>query len=400
MTLDLTVFPDRFLWGASVAAHQVEGNNVLSDFWQAEHDGSWGLEDRSGDACDSYHRWEEDLDLVQELGLNSYRFSLEWARIMPTPEHPSRAELAHYRRIITACLARDITPVVTLHHFTNPVWLRHEGGWKSTRAVRHFARYVSEVLPILDGVAWVCTINEPNMLSLMTARHNQHQENSRKGHLPRPDPQVTQALIDAHHAAQDLLSDLPGVKTGWTVANQNVQDHGAGPARTAEISRIIDDTYLDVAKEDDFVGVQAYSRLRVGSEGIAWPNDQDRRTMIGWEFYPQALEDAIRHTATRVGDGTAILVTENGIATEDDDERIEYTEQALLGLQRALCDGIDVRGYLHWSLLDNFEWGSWRPKFGLVSVDRDTFQRTIKPSARWYADVVARAATPGLAPAR
>ncbi|MEV4287157.1 family 1 glycosylhydrolase [Nonomuraea bangladeshensis] len=384
MTNSLTPpFPQGFFWGASTSAHQVEGNNVGSDFWQAENDGSWGLPDRSGDACDSFHRWPEDLDIVRDLGLGAYRFSIEWARVVPAPGHPSLAMLRHYRRMIEGCAERGLTPVVTLHHFTSPTWLKAEGGWTSPQAVAHFAEYVRAVLPILDGVPWVCTINEPNMVAWMVARRA-HGISGRDLTFVPPDPEATAALTRAHTEARDLLASVRGVKSGWTVANQNVQDHGAGPERTAELSYLIDDQYLDVAKGDDFVGVQAYSRLRAGEQDIIAPGPADRRTMIGWEFYPRALEDAVRHTAARLGESTPLLVTENGIATSDDDERIEYTSQALKGLARAMADGADVRGYLHWSLLDNYEWGSWKPTFGLVSVDRTTFRRTVKPSARWF----------------
>ncbi|MEW9552571.1 glycoside hydrolase family 1 protein [Nonomuraea sp. NPDC050783] len=386
-TTQPAAFPDGFLWGASTAAHQVEGNNVASDFWQAENDGSWGLADRSGDACDSFHRWPEDLDIARDLGLNAYRFSIEWARVVPAPGHPSPAMLAHYRRMIEGCEERGLTPVVTLHHFTNPAWLTAEGGWTSDGAIAHFAEYVRAVLPILDGVRWVCTINEPNMVAFMAARRKQGLGDG-SPFLSPPDPGVTAALVRAHAQARELLAAVPGVRSGWTVANQNVQDHGAGPDRTAEVSYLIDDQYLDVAKGDDFVGVQAYSRLRVGESGIVLPGPDDRRTMTGWEYYPAALEDAIRHTAARLGASTPLLVTENGIATSDDDERIAYTGEAVTGLARALADGIDVRGYLHWSLLDNYEWGSWEPTFGLVAVDRTTFRRTVKPSARWFGQLV------------
>ncbi|WP_049559320.1 glycoside hydrolase family 1 protein [Nonomuraea sp. SBT364] len=376
------VFPDGFLWGASTAAHQVEGNNVGSDFWQAENHGTGDLADRSGDACDSYHRWPEDLDIVRDLGLNAYRFSIEWARVVPAPGHPSRAMLDHYRRMIEGCAERGLTPVVTLHHFTSPAWLRAEGGWTSEAAISHFTAYVRAVLPILDGVPWVCTINEPNMVAMMVTRRANGMGHADPSFVT-PDPGMTAALSRAHAEARELLASVPGLRSGWTVANQNVQDHGAGPDRTAEMSYLIDDQYLDVAKGDDFVGVQAYSRLRAGRQGVIAPGPADRRTMIGWEYYPLGLEDAVRHTAARLGGSTPLLVTENGIATGDDGERIEYTREALTGLARAMADGVDVRGYLHWSLLDNYEWGSWEPTFGLVAVDRTTFRRTVKPSARW-----------------
>ncbi|MFD0206987.1 MULTISPECIES: glycoside hydrolase family 1 protein [Saccharothrix] len=382
-----TTFPGDFLWGAATSAHQVEGNNTTSDLWAVENAPDPVMPERSGDACDSYHRWPEDLDSVRDLGLNSYRFSIEWARVEPALGHVSRAQLAHYRRMIEGCFERGLTPVVTLHHFTSPAWFRAAGGWTADGGVARFRDYVRSVLPILDGVEWVCTINEPNMLAMISAmlKRGERHENV-AGAMPPPDQDVADALISAHRAAREELSALPQVRSGWTVANQNFQAAPGAEEATARWLHSREDQFLDVAKDDDFIGVQAYTRVVIGPDG---PQTADgaRTTLTGWEFYPEALEGAVRHTARRVGPTVPILVTENGIATAEDAERVEYTRGALTGLARAMADGVDVRGYLHWSLLDNYEWGSWTPTFGLVSVDRETFTRTIKPSARWYGEV-------------
>ncbi|GGS54590.1 MULTISPECIES: glycoside hydrolase family 1 protein [Actinokineospora] len=382
-----STFPGGFLWGAATAAHQVEGNNTTSDLWAVENAPESIMPERSGDACDSYHRWPEDLDIVRDIGLNCYRFGIEWARVEPAPGHTSRAQLAHYRRMVEGCFERGLTPVVTLHHFTTPAWFRAAGGWTTGEGVSRFRDYVRSVLPILDGVEWVCTINEPNMLAMMSAmlKRGERHENV-AGAMPPPDQDVADALIAAHRAAREELATLPRVRSGWTVANQNFQAAAGAEDLTAEWSRSREDQFLDVAKDDDFIGVQAYTRVVIGPDGPRDPGGA-RRTLTGWEFYPEALEGAVRHTARRVGPTVPILVTENGIATADDAERVDYTRRALTGLARAIDDGVDVRGYLHWSLLDNYEWGSWTPTFGLVSVDRETFTRTIKPSARWYGGV-------------
>ncbi len=381
-------FPDGFLWGAATAAHQVEGNNTASDLWAFENAPDSIMPERSGDACDSYHRWREDLDIARDLGLNSYRFSVEWARVEPAPGHVSRAHLAHYRRMVEGCLERGLTPVVTLHHFTAPAWFRAAGGWTASGAVDRFRAYVRSVLPILDGVEWVCTINEPNMLAMMSSmmKRGKREENV-AGAMPPPDQDVSDALTAAHRAARDELAALPGVRSGWTVANQNFQAVDGADDLAAEWAYSREDQFLDTARDDDFIGVQAYTRVLIGRDGPVEVGGDARRTLTGWEFYPEAVEGAVRHTARRVGAAVPILVTENGIATGDDAERVDYTHGALTGLARTLADGIDVRGYLHWSLLDNYEWGSWKPTFGLVSVDRETFARTVKPSARWYGEV-------------
>ncbi|GGU97411.1 beta-glucosidase [Actinomadura cremea] len=377
-------FPDGFLWGAATSPHQTEGNNVASDFWALENRPDGFLPERSGDACDSYHRWPDDLDIVRDLGLNAYRFGLEWARIEPVEGRVSRAALAHYRRVVEGCLERGLAPLVTLHHFTSPLWFSKAGGWTADGAVERFRRYVRAVRPILDGVPWVCTINEPNMLAMMAnmVKRGERSENV-AGAMPPPDPAVADALTAAHRAARE---ELGAIKSGWTVANQNFEAVGGAEAERDAWAWSREDRFLDAAEDDDFVGVQAYTRVRIGKDG-ALPEPEDaRRTLTGWEFYPAALGNAVRHTAERVP-GVPILVTENGIATRDDAERMEYTRGALEGLRAAMADGVDVRGYLHWSLLDNYEWGTYAHTFGLVAVDRDTFVRTVKPSARWLGEV-------------
>ena len=386
-------FPPHFLWGAATSAHQTEGNNTGSDLWALENAPDSPLRERSGDACDSLHRWQDDLDLVARLGLTAYRFSVEWARVEPAPGRISRAMLGHYRRIIEGCLSRGITPVVTLHHFTSPLWLRTAGGWGASDAPDLFARYARAVRPYLDGVEWVCTINEPNMLATVAAIRALGAADGTPAGLPEPDPGITAALTRAHHAARAVLKGVPGLKTGWTVASQPVQVLPGGEALAEKWRWLREDQFLEAAAGDDFVGVQAYTRTVIGPNGAKEPAEDARRTLTGWEFYPGALEDAVRHTAALIP-GVPLLVTENGIATGVDDERIEYTRGALTGLQCALADGIDVRGYLHWSLLDNYEWGSYTPTFGLAAVDPRTFERRPKPSARWYAAVARANALP------
>jgi beta-glucosidase len=379
-------FPGGFLWGASTAAHQVEGNNVASDLWVRENQADSPVRERSGDACDSLHRWPEDLDLVAGLGLTAYRFSIEWARVEPARGYISRAMLAHYRAVIAGCFERSIVPVVTLHHFSSPAWFGAAGGWTGAESADLFAAYVRAVIPILAGVRGVCTINEPNMIAIVHAAELRRGDAQAAAGRPEPDQEVTAALIRAHHAARRELAAAPGVASGWTVANLNVQPAEGAVRQAAGWRQLREDQFLVAAAGDDFIGVQAYTRTVVGPDGEIPPAESARLTLTGREFYPAALEDAVRHTAG-VLPGVPILVTENGIATGDDGERIEYTSAALAGLHRAIADGIDVRGYLHWSLLDNYEWGSYTPTFGIVAVDRDTFARTVKPSGRWLGEV-------------
>jgi beta-glucosidase len=379
--------PDGFLWGASTAAHQIEGGNINSDWWALEHSGlSDHIREPSGDACDSYHRWREDMDLLTELGFTDYRFSIEWARIEPVPGVFSQAAIEHYRRMVDGARARGLRPMVTLHHFTTPLWFAEGGGWTAPGAEDLFARYVEAVAAVYaEGVEHVCTINEPNMIAVMAAYRNIHGVGGSlpKAGLPLPDRATTEAMIRAHRRAVDVIkSHARHVNAGWSVANQICQPMPGAEEIAAEYRRPREDVFLDAARGDDWLGVQAYTRTRIGPDGpLPVPQDAER-TLTGWEFYPGALGEALRHTAAAVP-GTPLIVTENGIATEDDARRIAYTTGALAGLATALEERLDVRGYFHWSALDNYEWGSYAPTFGLIHVDRKTFARTPKPSCFW-----------------
>lgn len=392
----MTKFPEGFLWGAATAAHQVEGNNTNSDFWANE--GRVPGMERSGDACDSYHRYRQDIQLLADAGCNAYRFSLEWARIEPNEGEISHALLAHYRRMIEAVQESGMTPVVTLHHFTNPRWFADSGGWLGHDAGDRFARYVQAASQILGDVDWVVTMNEPNMLSMMTAMARAMQQGEqqqwqspttddgpRPAQLPPPDPEIGAALAEVHHAARQVLRQETDAQVGWSIANRAFEARPGGEGKMAELQWTWEDLYLEASSGDDFVGVQSYSAQWVGADGIEpYPPHPDN-TLVGTAYRPDALGMAVRHTHEVTG--LPIMVTENGIATDDDARRIAYTQAALEGLATAMDDGADVRGYLHWSLLDNYEWGHWRPTFGLVAVDRTTFERTPKPSLGWLGTV-------------
>jgi len=388
----MTALRPDLLWGASTAPHQTEGGNVNSDWWVYEQRSPRFA--ASGDGVDSYHRYEEDMRLLADAGLTAYRFGIEWSRIEPLPGRFSKAELAHYRRMIDTAIGLGVTPVVTLHHFTSPRWFIEEGGWLGDTALDRFTAYVREACSILDGVEWVCTINEPNVFAFMILMSRMINSDAvptidtptiqAEGGftLPSPSPETTARLIEAHHAARAIVRELTGAKVGWTVANLAFHALPGGEARLDEERRVREDVFLEAARDDDFLGVQAYSTQAVDANGLVPHPPSAENTMVGTPYRPDALGIALRH-AWEVSGGVPLLVTENGIATPDDDRRIAYTEDALRHLRAAVADGIDVRGYLHWSLLDNFEWGHWEPTFGLIAVDRETFERYPKPSLAW-----------------
>lgn len=382
--------PEGFLWGAATAAHQIEGGNVNTAHWEFEHAPDTTVAEPSGDACDSYHRYPEDIRLLAEAGLDTYRFSIEWARIEPEKGIVSRAQLDHYRRMIDTCRDAGVEPVVTLHHFTVPRWQGRDGGWYADDVVDRFRRYTETAAGILDDVEWVVTINEPNMMVNQTEARIDTEQGV---NFPGPSPHVAQVIAAAHHASMDVLRGLGHVKAGWTVANQVYQAVPGYEKERDEWGYWREDYYLEQARGDDFIGVQSYLRTIIGPDGPVPFPDGVERTLTGWEYYPEALGHALRHTWEVTG-GVPMLVTENGMATADDRRRIDYTTVALEGVASALRDGLDVRGYLHWSLLDNYEWGSFRPTFGLIGVDRETFARTPKPSLAWLGDLARRNVLP------
>jgi beta-glucosidase len=380
--------PSKFLWGVATGAHQTEGNNVASDWWGVEHAPGSIVAEPSGDAVDSYHRWREDMDLAAAAGFIDYRFGIEWSRIEPADGAISHAEVAHYRRMVDGARSRGLRPFVTLHHFTLPRWFSVTGGWLRPDATERFLRYVEALGPVLaDGVEHVGTINEPNIVAILAARAANGGQSAGLEHgLPLPDPRVTAALIEVHHATRAALKSAhPHLLVGWGISVQDCQPEPGAESVFDAYVHPRDEVFAEAARGDDWVGVQTYTRIRIDNcdgKPVEVIDDAVPKTLTGWEYYPAALGGALRRIAGVVG-RVPIIVTENGIATAEDRQRIDYTRDALASMWAAIDDGVDVRGYLHWSLLDNYEWGSYAPTFGLVAVDRRTFARMPRPSLSW-----------------
>ena len=385
-------FPDGFLWGASTAGHQVEGGNVNADLWPMEWADPSMFAEPSLDACDHYHRYPEDIALLADLGLNSYRFSFEWSRIEPEPGAFSNAALDHYKRMVTTCLEHDVTPVVTYCHFTTPRWFADRGGWAAADAAERFGSYAERVTRhVGDLVPYVITLNEPNLMAMlentgvlpMGSATGSLGDGNRMGMLSGP----VEQMAAIHRAAVDAVKAGPGdAEVGWSLALVDLQPSDDGEERWQAARQGAALDWLEVSRDDDLVGVQTYSRQTIGPDGQLPVPDDVPQMQTGWEVYPPALGHTVALAAEHAG--VPVLVTENGMATDDDEARIAYTRGALEGLQQAMADGADVRGYLHWTFLDNFEWTAGYSKtFGLVAFDRTTFERTVKPSARWLGDV-------------
>ena len=379
-------FPDRFLWGTATSAHQIEGGNVNNDWWDWEHNPDSGCIESSGDACDSLHRWHDDIGIVADLGLGAYRFSLEWSRIEPAEGEFSVAALDHYRRMCAACHERGMSPVVTFHHFANPRWLAARGGWEAPDAPERFARYVGRVAEHLgDLIGWACTINEPNVVAVLGYTIGIYPPGL-KDEIGRHIA-VNEALVRAHRLAVDALRSGPGsFPVGITLSMEELVAGEGGEMTRDAAEQILENTFLDGTAGDDFIGVQCYERNVLGPTGPIEPPPGTRLTQMGYQWWPQVVDYTVRRAAAYTG--LPVLVTENGIAAEDDRERIEFVTSALEYLHGCIADGVDVRGYFVWSLLDNYEWHlGFGPKFGLCEVDRATFARTPKPSARWFGEV-------------
>lgn len=399
--------PEGFLWGAAVSGHQAEGQNTNSDIWFLEHLAATPFAEKSGDACDHYHRFAGDIALLKALGLNSFRFSLEWARIEPEPGEFSATGIEHYRKVAATCREHGMTPIVTYNHLACPRWFAAMGGWENPACVDLFARYAQKATAgIGDLIGLASTFNEPNIGAQLqwlglppgaiagmqavlidaakaagTARFSNPMMGDQQKMLPN--------LLAAHHKARDIIKAGPGeFPVGMTLAISDDQAVGVDSQCDRKRAEVYA-PWLEAARQDDYIGVQTYGRTRIDANGVMPLPDGAEITQMGEEFWPQALEQTIRYAHAETG--KPVYVTENGVATQDDSRRVAYIRTALKGVKACLDDGLPVKGYVHWSLLDNFEWVmGFRPKFGLVAVDRQTMARKPKPSAH-FLGTIARA---------
>lgn len=377
----------------------MEGDNRFNDWWAWEQAGR--VQEPSGIACDQYHRFESDLDLAKSLGHTAHRFSLEWSRIEPAEDETSEEALAHYADLIRACRRRNLEPIVTLSHFTIPIWLSSQGGWASSRSVTAFARYVRRVADRLGGeIRWWVTINEPTSFVY---------QGYVKGIWPPGGVndvfggiRALKNLIRAHQTAYRILherakqrrGDFPKVGLAhhvvwYTPCNpRSWQDRLAAWLRHRAGNRWV----LDACRSTmDFIGLNYYTRDFVHWAGwgplallgtVCSREHHEKagpRNQMGWEIYPEGLQRTLLEIrAYRL----PILITENGVCTGEDSVRLRFIEEHLRQVREAVSRGVKVLGYLHWSLLDNFEWAEgYAPRFGLVEVDFSTQERRIRPSA-------------------
>lgn len=388
----MTMYPKNFLWGAATSAHQVEGN-THNDWSEWEKLGKIKGGQQSGRASGHYERFPQDFQLAKDLGHNAHRFSIEWSRIEPKPGHWDLDAIEHYRQVLQELHRLEITPVVTLWHFTNPIWVAAQGGWTNQKTIDDFGRYVELVVEQLGSLIpyWI-TINEPTVYTSLGYV---------SGYWPPEQKNYWSAwwairnLATAHRLASQIIHrQFPHAKVG--VANNL---NYFAPARTVNLldrglTAIADywhnrwwlnQTYETV----DFLGLNYYFhhplRFKLGGPHRMFapePVTGAIKSDLDWAISPTGFRRVIESLRTYQ---LPIIITENGLADADDTRRAEFIRSHISQIDDAIHHGLDIRGYLHWSLMDNFEWREgFDPRFGLLAVDYPSMQRTIRPSAHTY----------------
>ncbi|KQW50661.1 beta-glucosidase [Nocardioides sp. Root1257] len=405
---DLT-FPDGFLWGAAGAGHQIEGGNSNSDTWFAEQVNPSVFQEPSGLACDSWNRWREDIGLVVAMGLTSYRFSVEWARVEPAEGVFDEEALDRYAAMVDECVAQGLAPVVTFNHFTSPHWFACRGSWLDPEAPALFARYCDRLMERFgDRIAYAVTLNEPNLPHVLSwlnlpdfvrqvERATLEAASEKAGVpayrlanvvLPEELDRMEDGLEAGHLAAKAVIkARRPDLPVGLSLAMMDDVVDGDDPTVRDRKRAECYQRWLDLVRDDDFLGVQNYERMPYDADGAVAPAPGVPTNQMGTAIEPLSLAGAVRYAYERTG--VPILVTEHGLSTHDDTLRAAFLEPSLAGLRAVMDEGVPVLGYIHWTLLDNFEWVfGYAHQIGLHEVDRETFERTPKPSAGVYADLV------------
>jgi beta-glucosidase len=411
-------FPRKFLWGAAISAHQAEGGTHNQwTVWELEnaktlaaqaphHYGdleTWPDVEKaaknpanyvSGQAADHYNRYEEDFDLLRKLNMNAFRFSVEWSRIEPEEGAWNVAALDHYKQYVAALKKRGIEPVLTLFHFTLPVWFAARGGFEKRGNVKYFVRFAEKIVQELGkDIRLVITINEPEVYAY---------ESYWLGTWP-PNvtskircAQVLRNLAYAHNKAADAIH-ARNRRYKVSIAKHSAYVYAGDDAwlsrKSADILQYAKDDYFlkKVVKRCDFLGVNYYFSDRVYGYRVHSP--EERLSDLGWDLSPANIQHALERLHEKYH--LPIVITENGLADAKDEHRQWWITQTLVGMQKAIDNGVKLEGYLHWSLLDNFEWGKGKwPRFGLAAVDYATQERRLRPSAVWFGKVIKRLREP------
>ncbi len=403
---ELRKFPDGFLWGTASAAHQVEGGCHNCDWWRFEQQGGIVTGDSADPACDHYRRFRADFRLFRKLKLNAHRLSIEWSRVEPAPGEFDKRQVRHYRTVLAELREQGMSPMVTLHHFTSPTWFADRGGWAAAGAPDGWLPFVERMADELgDLVAFWCTINEPNiyahngwlvgefppgrkgdlrgMYRVLANMREAHERAYRALKKRRPDTPVGLA----HHKWLMLPADPGRRRDVWAAAfAQTAMDRW--PVSATRLENV-------VQASGDYVGLNHYTGSLIAFDPFR-PQDQFVRrlnppglpeTDMGWAVEPGWLRGSLEQLKAL---GKPVYVTENGMATTDDSHRQRFLREVLKQVWLAIAEGVDVRGYFHWTAMDNFEWAKgYSMKFGLIGVDLKSQERTAKPSAALFARIAA-----------
>jgi beta-glucosidase len=374
-----------FLWGAATSAYQVEGG-IKNDWSEAGFD--------AGKAADHYNLFEKDFDIAKELGHNAHRFSIEWARIEPEQGKFNQKEIEHYRKVIAALRRRGMEPFVTLWHFTNPIWFAKMGGWKNKKSVEYFVRYAKFVVEnFKNEIKFWITINEPDVYTLNTCLRNVWPAYGQKIISAEKSPsagisllfgprflsswKTIHNLLAAHCAAYEIVKKInPDFQVG--IAKNNIHFHKI----SAPLKKWWWNTYplSRIKNHQDFIGLNYYFDFHEHK------NEKIEVSDLGWKIGPRGLYWVLRDLKKY---HKPIYITENGLADAKDEKRAKFIVDHIYWMKKAMPEGVDIRGYFYWSLIDNFEWhrGFW-PRFGLIEIDYKTMERKIRPSAYVYKDII------------
>ncbi|HOJ92760.1 MAG TPA: glycoside hydrolase family 1 protein [Dictyoglomaceae bacterium] len=408
-------FPEGFFWGTATASHQVEGDNNNNDWWEFETQGRVKDKQISGKACDHWNRYEEDFDLIEKLHNNAYRFSIEWSRIEREKGKFDESAIEHYRDMLLSLRRRNIEPFVTLHHFTNPLWISREGGWLNEDTILYYLEYVEKVVSSLkDLVTYWTTINEPNAYAFTSYLLGMFPP---QGKSLKKMVKVINSMAKAHGKAYKIIHDINPNSQVSIAYNVMIMDPvNPNSAVDRKIANFVDGIYNRLfietlitgrfsgpfIKEDipyakdtlDYLGINYYTRIYLGLKTLFlalqnklydYPEGVERSD-FNWEIYPEGFYRVVKRFWEMVK--KPIIITENGISDAKDTKRSKYLISHLIQLHRAIEEGVDIRGYLHWSLMDNFEWADgFQQRFGLFEVDFQTQERKWRESAKIYSEI-------------
>lgn len=404
------IFPKDFFWGASTASHQVEGqtdNNQwshwevknaqllainaqeklknLANYAQIISEASDPNNYISGKGIDHFHLYKDDFDLLKKLNMNSYRFSIEWSRIEPKEGHWDQVAIDHYKQYLLEMKNRHIEPFLTLWHWSIPQWFASKGGFRKKANIKYFNRYASKVADEFgENLTYIIILNEPNVYSAFSYFAGEWPPQEKSLWLTL---RVYYNLTLAHKTVyRNLKKSQANFQIGIAAQLTNSRPASHNPLEKV-ILRFHDYVwnwwFLNRIKSHlDFIGVNYYF-----TEYYNWrhqlKNPKKPTNDLGWYMEPSGIYRLLMKVNSRYH--KPIIITENGLADATDTKRKWWIKQTLNSLQLAIDSGVDLKGYLHWSLLDNFEWSSgWWPKFGLIAIDRKTMKRSIRPSAKWF----------------